>query len=155
MNAEQASIAAALAVKAAVPETFILLASAARAVTTTSAVQSGVGGHKNWAFVLDITDADAAAGDKLDVVIQFSLDNVAWYDAVHFTQVLGDSADVQSFIFNGCYTTTAAAPVVLTTPLTSGVGRQSTCWGNYLRAVATIVDVGTASFTFSVSALGL
>jgi hypothetical protein len=158
VNAEQAIIAAAIAAETAIGKTYGLLASGARtaAGTAYSAVQSDVGKHKKWAFCLDVTALAAVVGDKLDVTIQFSLDGIVYYDAIHFTQLAGNGS-AGTYWFVGEWTGTAAAPVDLTAPLGSGVGRQSTCWGNYLRAKYVIVDGGAhgQSFTFSVSALGL
>ena len=41
-------------------------------------------------FILDVTAAATAAGDTLDVYVDFSPDGVLWINAIHFTQVLGN-----------------------------------------------------------------
>jgi hypothetical protein len=159
MQHEQAVIAAARAAIALNPESFILLASAARATAATaySTAEADVGGHKVWAFNLDCTVQAGVAGDKLDVTIQMSLDNVVWYDIVHFTQIAGNAGAHKSEWFGTEFANSAAAPIDLTAALGSGVGRQTCAWGNYLRAKYVITDAGAhgQSFTFSVSALGL
>ena len=41
-------------------------------------------------FVLDVTDANTDAEDKLDVYVQTMLDGTNWVDVVHFTQCAGN-----------------------------------------------------------------
>ena len=52
-----------------------------------------IGGERKRFIVINaITASATAAGDTADVYVDFSLDNVTWYNAVHFTQQAGNGA---------------------------------------------------------------
>jgi len=128
----------------------VLLASAARTATSTGStpVEKILAGFKVLFFQLDVTAAATAAGDKIDVYVQTTLDGTKWVDIVHFTQILGNggvklfrtkvNADVATAEFeNGAALGAAAVRNI--------VGDQYRC-----RWVVTSADA--PSFTFSVVA---
>lgn len=103
-------------------------------------------------FVLDVTDADAASGDKLDVYIQAKLDDNNWVDIVHFTQVLGNGSDDLTHIAK-IGAGLAETQFEVGAALASGAIRN--LLASSLRTKYVIIDGGahTQSFTFSISAI--
>lgn len=129
----------------------ILLASDVR-------VESGIGDAMpqlgEWDVLmlqLDVTDAEAASDDTLDVFVQTTIDGENWIDIAHFTQVLGDGGPVR-------YVTKLVASAAETefetgTALTAAAVRNLV--GDQYRVRWDIVDGSedsSQSFTFSVTA---
>lgn len=107
-------------------------------------------GHKGAVFVLDVTDADTGAGDKLDVYIQTYIAGLhaAAHDIAHFTQVLGNGSDNLTYV-----TKITAAVAQAEYEVGSALGAASVrhLLGHRYRARWVITDAGGAvqSFTFS------
>src|SRR5579884_1843729 len=107
------------------------------------------------AFVLDITSANAAVGDTLDVKIQTMLDGphgATWTDVIHFTQALGNGGAKRFFAKLVCPVAEA-----MYEDHSNGLaaGSIKNHFGDLWRVTYTIVDGGAhgQSFTFSVSAI--
>lgn len=134
-------------------ETFTLAASAARGATAgTNGTAVFFGGERKKLIVLlDVTNADSEGSDTLDVYVDFSFDNVTYYNGAHFTQVVGtDSAMKLYAVFD---TTTPGTAVINVTSDASASAVRPTLFGAYIRVRWIIVDGGgtAASFTFSVT----
>ena len=81
-------------------ETVTLLASS---VITATAGTNGTavylaGERKRLIIILDVTAAATEVDDTLDVYIDFSLDDVTYYNGGHFTQVLGNGGAVSFYM---------------------------------------------------------
>ncbi len=115
-----------------------------------------IGGERKRFIVINaITASATAAGDTADVYVDFSLDNVTWYNAVHFTQQAGNGAARTEY---AVLDPSAPAAVIIdvTTDAASGVTRPS-LFGPYMRARWVLVDGGggDTSHTFSVIAYAI
>lgn len=135
-------------------EAVTLFASAVRAGATagTNGTAVYIGGERRrFLWLLSLTDAQDAAGDTLDVYVDYSLDNVTYYNAVHFTQILGNGANVLAF-FTVCDPTAGlTADVNVTTDAAVNTTRPA-LFGPYVRGRYVLVDGGGAhSFTFSLT----
>jgi hypothetical protein len=133
-------------------ETITLAASAARtAGANGTAVYIG-GERKRYIVVNAITASATAAGDTLDVYVDFSLDNVTWYNAVHFTQQAGNGAARTEYAVLD--PTTPGTSVVNVTTDAAAAAVRPALFGPYMRARWTLVDGGggDTSHTFSVVA---
>jgi hypothetical protein len=102
------------------------------------------------AFVLDLTDAKTAAGDKLDVYVQVKLDGVNWVDAVHFTQILGNGSNTLRFFAK---VTAAGAEAVFENGTALGAAAVRNLIGLVTRVRWAVVSGDTPSFTFSAVAI--
>jgi hypothetical protein len=125
------------------------VANAAGTVSTIS------GRYKRFIVLLNVTATLTDTNDTLDVFVDFSLDNSIWFNAVHFTQVLGDGGAKQ-FIAILDPSTPGTADVETTSDAAVHTVRPYV-FGPYVRARWTVVDPdGTddCSFTFAVSAFG-
>lgn len=74
-------------------KTLVLKQSAAQTTSTTGdgvQILEDANAFTSATFILDVTAAATAAGDTLDVYVDFSPDNSIWVNAAHFTQVLGN-----------------------------------------------------------------
>lgn len=130
-----------------------LLASAARTASDVSSAEILPRGVKGLKFLLNVTNADTAAGDTLNVYIQESIDNVTWNDRVSFAQVVGtDAASKQQACIN--------PEVVPTTPIgapsDASLSASTVLQGpfaQYMRVKWVVVDADTdnASFTFGIT----
>jgi hypothetical protein len=133
-------------------ETITLAASAAR---TAGANGTGVyiGGERRRIIVVNaITASATAAGDVCDVYVDCSLDNVTYYNAIHFTQQAGNGAARTEYaVLDPSNPGTASIDV--TTDAASGAVRPA-LFGPYIRARWAITDAGghAQSHTFSVIA---
>lgn len=105
-------------------------------------------------FVLDLTDAKAAVGDKLDAYIQAKLDDDNWVDIVHFTQVLGNGSDDLTYVAK-IGAGLAETQFEVGTALTSGSVRNLLASGIRYKYVITDGGAHGQSFTFSISAIVL
>lgn len=111
---------------------------------------------KKAVFLLDVTATAGAATDYLDVYIDvLGPDGSTWLNAVHFTQVAGNSAAIKHFAVLDS-TAVAATSFNVTTDCTSGVTKPYV-WGPITRARYTLVDAGAhgQSVTFKVTGLFL
>ena len=100
------------------------------------------------ALLLDVTATAGAAGDVLNVYVDvLGPDGTTWLNAVHFTQVAGDSAPIQHYATLDATATTFD----VTTDCASGVTKPY-LWGSAMRGRYSTTNAG-ASVTFSLSAL--
>ena len=136
-----------------VRDTVTMLASAARTVT---AGTNSDDIHlpvmvRGFVFTLAVTNAETDNADTLNVKIQTKADGANWLDVVHFTQVLGDGANVvryaakvSAIAAQGIYSADAA--------LNAGDAARQVI-GDVWRVNWVIVDADAdASFTFAVTA---
>ena len=133
-------------------ETFTLKASAAVGATAgTNGTGVFMGGERlRYIVILDVTAAATDATDTLDVYVDFSLDDLTYYNGGHFTQVLGDGgAKAFYMVFDAGGPGTAG--VAISADCAANTVRPS-LFGAYIRTRYVIVDpgAGVASFTFSV-----
>jgi len=138
-------------------ETITLFASAARTTAAANVAGTAVyigGERRRYIFILDVTAAADAAGDTLDVYIDWSLDNTTYYNGAHFTQVLGNGGAVAYYtVFDATTGTTADVAVTADQAANATV---PTLFGPYVRGRYTLVDGGGAhTFTFSLIGYGL
>jgi hypothetical protein len=114
-----------------------------------------VGGYRRFVIVNTITASVTDAADTLDVYVDFSLDNVTWFNAVHFTQRAGNLPATPRTEFAVLDASAPGAVVInVTADAAAGVVRPA-AHGAYMRARWAIVDAGGAadqSHTFSVLA---
>lgn len=135
------------------PRSVVLFPSATR---TTAVANSGSSRYaavwKKAVFLLNVTATAGAAGDTLDCYIDvLGPDGSTWINAVHFTQVAGNSAAIKHFAVLDS-TAVAATTFNVTTDCTSGVTKPYV-WGPVVRARYTLVDAGAhgQSVTFSIT----
>ena len=138
-------------------ETFTLAASAARgatAVTNGTAVYFG-GERQRFIVFLNVTAAATDVTDTLDVYVDFSLDDVTFYNGGHFTQVLGDGG-VKAFYMVFDPSNPGTAGIAVATDAAVNTVRPALI-GPYVRARWVIVNPGggAASFTFSITGYAL
>jgi len=136
-------------------EAITLSASSAK-VATGDGTGVFIGGERKRFIVINaITASATAAGDTADVYVDFSLDNVTWYNAVHFTQQAGNGAARTEYAVLDASAPGAVA-IDVTTDAASGVVRPS-LFGPYMRARWVLVDGGggDTSHTFSVIAYAI
>lgn len=105
------------------------------------------------AFLLNVTAAATAAGDKLDVYVQSTIDGTVYNDFVAFTQVLGNGGAKK---FEANWSALAGPTTALGAPadaaLAAGVKQGPV--GSGFR-VKWVVTSGTSpSFTFSLTVQG-
>jgi len=136
-------------------ETFTLFASAARATAVANSAGTAVqfnGERQKFALLLDHTASGAVAGDTLDVYVDFSFDNVTWFNAVHFTQLAGDAAANKEFAFLDS-ANPGTATISVTSNAASGAVRPA-IFGAYIRGRYTLVDAGAHGQTMTFSLTG-
>jgi hypothetical protein len=125
-----------------------LLASATRTDTGSNS-SPAVKVWRKAIFLLDVTATAGDATDYLDVYIDvLAPDGVTYLNAVHFTQVAGNSAAIKHYAVLDA-TSVAATTFNVTTDCASGVTKPYLL-GPATRARYTIVATGSA--TFSVTA---
>lgn len=139
-------------------ETITLFASAARTTATASTNGTAVyvgGERRRYIFVLAVTAAATAAGDTLDVYIDWSLDGTTYYNGAHFTQVLGNGG-AKAFYTVFDPTTGTTADVACSADQAANT-TVPTLFGPYVRGRYTLVDSGghAQSFTFSLTGYAL
>lgn len=107
-------------------------------------------------FILDVTAAATAAGDTLDVYVDFSPDGVLWVNAIHFTQVLGNGGAKREIAKINANTglATPTAPLSVAADAASGAVRNISLfeWVRY-RAVSVDATTDDGSFTYSLKAV--
>lgn len=131
-----------------------LRASAAATVVAgaTGTPVGNLGSFRRLIFVCDITASATEAGDTLDVYVDASLDNVTYYNVIHFTQQAGNGAAKKEIAILDP-STPGTAVVDVTSDAASGAVRPSG-WGLYYRERHTVVEAtanANASHTFSVT----
>lgn len=131
-------------------EVVTLAPSAARTAGGNGVAVDLCGERRRIIVVNAITASAADAGDTLDVYVDWSIDNVTWYNAIHFTQQAGNGAARTEFAMLDP-ANPGAAVVNVTTDAAAGVVRPALI-GRYIRARWAIVDSGDGdqSHTFSV-----
>lgn len=102
-------------------------------------------------FLLVLTDAQDAVGDTLDVYVDTYIGGV-WIPVVHFTQILGNGTNSQTWCAKSTLDTAETEFDVVNDALAAASHRNIA--GDKWRARYTIVDGGGAhSFTFGVYAM--
>lgn len=137
-------------------ESITLAASAAR-TTGANGTAVFVGGERGRFLIVNAITASATeAGDTLDVYVDFSLDNVTWYNAIHFTQQAGNGAARTEFaVLDPANPGTSV--INITSDAAAGAVRPA-LFGAYVRARWAIADVtttGNQSHTFAITAYAL
>jgi hypothetical protein len=121
----------------------------ATAGTNGTAVE--VHGERNrFIFILDVTAAATEVDDTLDVYIDWSIDNVTYYNGGHFTQCLGNGGAVSYYmVFDPSAGVATDVDVTADQAVSTVV---PSLFGPYVRARWVEVDpgAGASSFTFSV-----
>jgi hypothetical protein len=133
-------------------ETITLAASAARTANG-SATGVFIGGERRRFVVVNaITASATAAGDTLDVFVDFSLDNSTWYNAIHYTQQAGDGAARTEYAVLD--PANPGTSVINVTADAAAAAVRPALFGPYMRARWEAVDGGggDTSHTFSVIA---
>ena len=136
-----------------------LLASAARTKATDAGTVGTAFYIGDWDKICIVHDITAAAGDAttdhLTMVIEMSMDNLAWYDVGTFTKFEGNDAVTREqmiFIPGQRYVADPNIIVIGSAECASGAVRNHLV-GRYIRASMVIADnAGNASFTSSVMA---
>jgi len=106
--------------------------------------------------LLDVTATAGVAGDTLDVYVDvLGPDGSTWLNAVHFTQVAGDSAAIQHYAVLDA-SSPAATSFDVTADCAGGVTKPY-LWGPQVRGRYTLVDAGAhgQSVTFSLTAIAI
>ncbi|MCK9629942.1 MAG: hypothetical protein M0R37_15300 [Bacteroidales bacterium] len=109
---------------------------------------------KRAVCLLDVTATAGVAGDVLDVYVDvLGPDGATWLNAIHFTQVAGDSADIQHYAVLDM-SAPAATSFDVTADCAAGVTKPY-LWGPQIRGRYTLVDAGAhgQSVTFSLTAI--
>jgi hypothetical protein len=121
----------------------------ATAGTNGTAVYIG-GERERYIFILAVTAAATDVDDTLDCYIDWSIDNVTYYNGGHFTQVLGNGG-VKAFYMVFDPTTPGATDIACSADLAVSTVLPS-LFGAYVRTRYVVVNpgAGAASFTFSV-----
>jgi hypothetical protein len=133
-------------------ETITLAASAARTAGANGPAVYVGGERERLLVLLNVTASLTDAADTLDVYIDWSLDNVTWFNGGHFAQQAGNGAAKKEYmIFDPSNPGTAS--ILVTSDAAAGAVRPA-AFGVYIRARWAIVDSGDAnqSHTFSVVA---
>jgi len=134
----------------------ITLAAAAARTASANGTAVYVGGERRRHLILcAITASLHEAGDTLDVYIDFSLDNLTWYNAVHFTQQAGNGAARTEYAVLD--PSNPGVAVVNVTADAAAAAVRPALFGPYMRARWALVDSGDhdTSHTFSVVAYAL
>jgi hypothetical protein len=116
--------------------------------TIINTIKLPLGGWQQLHIYLVITAAAAAAGDKLDLYVDSSMDEGgSWFNVIHFVQILGTTSVPYQAL--ACSAGTAATYANVTNDV--GAGATPGAWaGDLIRLRATLTDAGGAAFTFGV-----
>ena len=134
-------------------EAITLHASAATAaIVSTNDTAVYIGGERSrYIFILAVTAAATDADDTLDVYVDWSIDNVTFYNGGRFTQVLGNGGAVSYYmVFDA--TTPGTSVIAVTSDAAAGAVRPQ-LFGAYVRSRYVCTEGaggGAAGFTFSV-----
>ena len=133
-------------------EIITLAALAARTAGANGTAAIINGERRRYLVICAITASLTDAADTLDVYVDFSLDNVTWYNAIHFTQQAGNGAARAEFAVLD--TANPGAMVFNITADAAAGGARPALFGPYMRARWAIADgapgAGDSSHTFSV-----
>ena len=132
-------------------ETLTLAASAARTASANGTAVQINGERRRFVIVNRITASATAAGDTLDVYVDFSLDGTTWYNAVHFTQQAGNGAARTEYAVLD--PSNPGTSVINVTADAAAAAVRPALFGPYMRARWAMVDAGgdaNTSHTFSV-----
>lgn len=134
-------------------EAITLLASTTSEVTTgVNGTAVYIGGERGrYLFLLNVTAAATAAGDTLNVYVDWSLDNTTWINGGHFTECVGDGGAKKYYmVFDPSAPGTSV--IDATSDAASGAVRPA-LFGPYVRTRYVVVDGGghAESYTFSVT----
>lgn len=135
-------------------EVVTLFASANRTATAgTNGTAVYLGGERIvFLFLLDVTLCDDDVDDTLDVYVDWSMDNVTYYNGIHYTQVLGNGAPIQFYAIVG---PAAAGTAVINTTTDAAVSVvRPEVFGPYARGRYVLVDGGGADADFTFSLVG-
>jgi hypothetical protein len=113
------------------------------ATTYTTAVE--IGEWDKLQICLDIDSSATDAGDTLDVTVQMSMDNIAWYSVGSFTQQAGNGAANQQMMhFAAPFGRPTNVDIILvgSTACASGVVREH-LYGRYIRLGIAVADNDT------------
>jgi len=123
------------------------------AASTAGVVTTGLGRYGRGLFMLDVTDANTAAGDTLDVYLQKSPDGgTTWTDFVAFTQVLGNGGAIKHIAeWTEDVAVTDDMHAVEDAALSAGVNQGPI--GDRIRVKHVGAEADTIDFTFSVTAI--
>lgn len=127
----------------------ILLASAARTADGTGDA-AVLDGFEVLLFQLDVTAAANAAGDKLNVYVQTTIDGTNWIDALHFTEILGNGG-AKRFIAK---LSASLAMTEFETGTALGAAASRNLIGSRWRIRWAVTSADAPSFTFSVKVNG-
>jgi len=137
-------------------ERMILFSSATRTTAVANsggtAVKMRNRAWKRAEFLLNVTATAGVAGDVLDVYVDvMAPDGVTWLNAIHFTQVAGDSAAIKHYAVLDS-ASVAATTFNVTTDCASGVTKPY-LFGPQIRGRYTLVDAGAhgQSVTFELT----
>ena len=101
-------------------------------------------------FMLTVTPlAGAEAGDTLDIYVDLSLDGNTYFNAVHFTQVIG-TGGVIKFVAQLTHPSAAVADINVTSDAAANAVRN--LWAPHVRVGHVVVDVtsnSTAKFIYT------
>lgn len=123
----------------------------ATAGTNGTAVYIG-GERRRYIFILDVTAAATDATDTLDVYVDWSLDDVTYYNGGHFTQCLGNGGAKKYYmVFDPSSPGTA---VIDATSDAANSTVRPALFGPYVRSRWIEVDAGGAASSFTFSVLG-
>jgi hypothetical protein len=127
-------------------------------VETTTAVVGATSDAKAFSFtracfLLNVTASGGHAGDVLDVYVDvLGPDATTWLNAIHFTQIAGNSAAIKHWAILES-SNTAATTFDVTSDCNAGVTKPY-LFGSKMRARWTMVNAGTVgSVTWSLKAL--
>ena len=114
-----------------------------------------IGDWDKLQVIVSVTAAATDAADTLDIDIEMSMDNLAWYSVVGFTQILGNGGaqrEIMTFVPGG-RPTNPDAYLVGSTDCGATVTREH-LRGRYIRFVTAITDAnGDAEWTASITAM--
>jgi hypothetical protein len=136
-------------------ELITLAASAARTASANGTAVYVGGERRRFVIVNAITVSATDAGDTLDVYVDFSLDNVTWYNAVHFTQRAGNLPATPRTEYAVLDPANPGTSVINVTADAAAAAVRPALFGPYMRARWALVDGGgdaNTSHTFSVIA---
>jgi len=132
-----------------------LFASATRTAAASNSAGAAVSlGFKRTVILLDVTATAGVAGDVLDVYVDvLGPDGATWINAVHFTQVAGNSAAIKHYAVLDA-SSPAATTFNITSDCAAGVTKPYVC-GGAIRGRYTLVDAGAhgQSVTFGLTAV--
>lgn len=136
-------------------EQITLAASAARTVGANGAGVFIGGERRRFIIINAITASATAAGDTADIYVDWSLDDVTYYNAIHFTQQAGNGAARTEFAVLD--PANPGTSVINITSDAAAAAVRPAVFGAYLRARWALVDGGggDTSHTFSVIAYAL